>query len=194
MVVLGGFVALSVLGFAGLALARGNQEFLFYIATMLVIIGSVLAIHRRVRFPMALLWMLAIWNLAHLAGGLVRVGDSVLYNWWVLGASGGGVRWDHLVHAYGFACATWACWVALSHASNGTLRASPGVAFGLVCMGSGLGALNEVVEFTATKVVSETNVGGYENTAWDLVSNLVGSTIAAGILMMRDRRRTTKGG
>ena len=39
--------------------------------------------------------------------------------------------------------------------------------------GSGFGALNEVVEFIAVLTIPETNVGGYENTGWDLVANLV---------------------
>ena len=41
------------------------------------------------------------------------------------------------------------------------------------------------VEFTATRIMPKTNVGGYENTGWDLVSNLVGSTLAAGWLWRR---------
>ena len=45
--------------------------------------------------------------------------------------------------------------------------------------GMGFGALNEVIEFAATLTVPETNVGGYRNTGWDLVSNLVGTSIAS---------------
>ena len=43
----------------------------------------------------------------------------------------------------------------------------------------GFGALNEVIEFVATLTVPETNVGGYVNTGWDLVSNMIGSITAA---------------
>jgi hypothetical protein len=43
----------------------------------------------------------------------------------------------------------------------------------------GFGALNEVVEFAATQLLPDTNVGGYVNTGWDLVFNLVGSAAAA---------------
>ena len=51
----------------------------------------------------------------------------------------------------------------------------------------GFGALNEVVEFVATLLVPETNVGGYRNTGWDLVSNLSGATIAATLIWLRSR-------
>jgi len=49
----------------------------------------------------------------------------------------------------------------------------------------GLGALNEVVEFAATRLMPRTNVGGYENTGWDLVSNLAGCLIAVAGLALR---------
>ena len=48
--------------------------------------------------------------------------------------------------------------------------------------GLGFGALNEVVEFVATLLIPETNVGGYRNTGWDLVANLIGATIAATLI------------
>lgn len=48
--------------------------------------------------------------------------------------------------------------------------------------GMGFGALNEVIEFIAVLTIPNTNVGGYENTGWDLVANLVG-TILAGVII-----------
>ena len=65
--------------------------------------------------------------------------------------------------------------------------------FGLLVLaaaaGLGFGALNEVVEFVATLLVPETNVGGYRNTGWDLVANLVGATVAATAIWMGAVRR-----
>jgi hypothetical protein len=54
--------------------------------------------------------------------------------------------------------------------------------------GMGFGALNEVVEFVAVLTLPETNVGGYENTGWDLVANLVGCVLAAVLIRLMDRR------
>ena len=51
--------------------------------------------------------------------------------------------------------------------------------------GMGFGAMNEVVEFIATLTMPETNVGGYVNTGWDLVSNLVGCVFAAILIRLR---------
>ena len=48
-------------------------------------------------------------------------------------------------------------------------------------------ALNEIVEFVATLLVPDTNVGGYRNTGWDLVANLVGATLAVLAIALLDR-------
>ena len=53
----------------------------------------------------------------------------------------------------------------------------------------GFGALNELVEFVATLIVPETNVGGYLNTGWDLVANLFGATLVAKLIWITGRGR-----
>jgi hypothetical protein len=72
------------------------------------------------------------------------------------------------------------------------LDARPDVRWGLgllvALMGMGVGALNEVVEFMASHAFAA-NVGGYQNTGWDLVANLVGCSIAAAGLVVIARRR-----
>jgi hypothetical protein len=42
----------------------------------------------------------------------------------------------------------------------------------------GVGGINEMVEFIATLIFKDTNVGGFDNTGWDLVFDLVGATAA----------------
>jgi hypothetical protein len=107
-------------------------------------------------------------------------GDApILYNLWLVP---GLLRFDRLVHAYGCGLVTWICWRGLrrSFARRGvTVRPTPWLLTLCVAAGSGLGAAKEVVEFLATRVLDETNVGGYVNNGWDLVSNLVGGLIAA---------------
>jgi hypothetical protein len=62
-------------------------------------------------------------------------------------------------------------------------------------MALGLGALNEVLEFVAVLTIPETNVGGYENTGWDLVANLGGVLAAAlGIRLEAQRAHSTRPG
>ena len=51
--------------------------------------------------------------------------------------------------------------------------------------GMGFGAFNEIVEFVATLTVPDTNVGGYINTGWDLVANMVGAIMACTWIKLR---------
>jgi len=169
------------------ALARGNQEFLFYIVVMLLLIGVIAVVHRYVKLTSGVLWALSLWGFAHMAGGLIVVpvgwpvnADSrVLYALWLVPDV---LKYDHVVHAYGFGTTTWVCWQGLRAALRRRgVTAAP--TLGLMVLsaaaGLGFGALNEVVEFAATLLVPETNVGGYLNTGWDLVANSIGVTVAA---------------
>ena len=58
----------------------------------------------------------------------------------------------------------------------------------VVLMGSGVGALNEIIEFIAVLTVPETGVGGYENTALDLCFNLLGGILAVSLITLRRGR------
>jgi hypothetical protein len=178
------FNAAYIIGAGALALARGNSEFLFYIAIMVILALGVGLIHRRVRFTYAVLWCLSVWGAAHMAGGLVPVpagwpvnGDMhVLYSLWLIP---GMLKYDHVVHAYGFFVATWASYQALCAIGGAAIKPKLGVYVLVICAGMGLGAMNEVVEFIAVLLMPRTNVGGYMNTGWDLVSNLIGCVAAA---------------
>jgi hypothetical protein len=170
-----------------------NDEFLFYFLVMCLLIVAVGAVHLRIGLHVGALWGLSFWGLAHMAGGLMPIPDTwplkgdthVLYNWWILP---GMLKYDQLVHAYGFGLVTWICWQCLSRAfaaRDVAIRPT----FGLLCLcvagGMGFGAANEVVEFIATLALPGTNVGGYENTGWDLVANSVGCLLAATVIWMR---------
>jgi len=185
------YLALAIV----VALSRGNQEFLFYIVVVALLIGAVLVVHRRVRLSQGVLWALSIWGLAHMMGGLVTVPEGwpingeirVLYSLWLIP---GYLKYDHVVHAYGFGTTTWVCGQGL----RAILRPyNPGVqpTLGLMVLsataGLGFGALNEVVEFAAVLLVPETNVGGYMNTGWDLVANSIGALTAACLIYFLER-------
>ena len=203
-----GFTAAYLIAAAVAAIVTGNGEFVFYLVVMLVLVAALGAIHWRVGFTTPLLALLSAWGALHMAGGLVPVpaswpvnGDvAVLYSWWVVpftrdapGAGGGGgavtagIKYDHLVHAFGFGVTTWACWQGLV-ASTGATRPTLGRLTLVGAAAMGFGALNEVVEFAAT-MLGPTNVGGYVNTGFDLVSNLVGVLTALVLIrVFADRR------
>lgn len=186
----GAYLALALVG----AVASGNSEFLFYLAIMAVLIVAVAGVDRAVRLSPGALWGLSAWGLAHMIGGLVPVPPgwpataaegAVIYNAWIIT---GRLKYDQVVHAWGFGITTWVCWQGLRAALRARGADSAPTAGLLVLAaagGMGFGALNEVIEFVATLLVPETNVGGYRNTGWDLVANLVGATTA--VLLIRWR-------
>ena len=189
----GAYLVLALVG----ALTRGNAEFIFYIAVMLILIVVVWAVDRSVALSAGALWGLSIWGLAHMVGGLVpapagwptAVQDAtVVYNVWLIP---GRIKYDQLVHAWGFGITTWVCWQGLAAAMRRRgAEATPtaGLLLLAAAAGLGFGALNEVIEFAATLLVPDTNVGGYRNTGWDLVSNLVGATVAITLIRANGRR------
>ena len=189
------FTAAYMVGFGAMALRRGNSEFLFYGFVMLALIALVVVADSRVRFAMGVLWALSFWGFLHLAGGNVPIPElaprpagsaPVLYNRWIIA---GLLKYDQLTHAYGFGVAMIACWQGLEAAVNKRLNMSPGLAILTVAMGMGLGAMNEVVEFVVTLTMSESNVGGYMNTGYDLVANLAGCVIAVVVIIVSPPRR-----
>jgi len=208
------FSAAYMVVFVGLSLTRQNYEFILYAAVVVALAAWILYKQRTVQFDSVTLWGLSLWGLLHMAGGNLRVGGGVLYNLQLIPVV---LRYDQLVHAFGFGTATLACFhilrgmlrpdivappafrerdmgVTASH-SPSPLGRGAGVRAGLdarpgcpgrftltilvILMGCGVGAINEIVEFIAVKLMPETNVGGYENTLWDLVFNLLGATVAA---------------
>jgi uncharacterized membrane protein YjdF len=135
--------------------------------------------------PDALAVALAIHAVLHLAGGLIRVGDDVLYNA-AIGPFSPTLRthilqYDHLVHAFGSFVATLTVWTLLASESARSLRRQDTIIL-CVLASLGIGALNEMLEFLATVAHSGAHVGGYDNTGWDLVSNAFGALVGAAVL------------
>src|SRR5262245_21250988 len=156
---------------AFVASLRGHSgEFLLYLGIMAALLVVVAVVHLRVGLPTAALWGLSLWGLAHLAGGLMPVPASwpiggrthVLYNLWLVP---GLLKFDQLVHVLGFGLVTWICWLGLRRAASRQgvpIRPTVGLLTLSVAAGMGFGAANEFVEFLATRLLPETNVGGYE--------------------------------
>jgi uncharacterized membrane protein YjdF len=166
----------------------GNQEFIFYIAVMVVLVATVAWVHLRVGLHPGCVWMLSLWGALHMAGGLVQVSDGigVLYNLWIIPER---LKYDQLVHAYGFGVATWVVWQGIC-VGRAIPRPTTGMLFIAFCAGMGLGALNEVIEFIAVLTMPKTNVGGYVNTGWDLVANAAGAFVAVLAIRVFSRRAT----
>jgi hypothetical protein len=185
------FTLAYVGGFALWFFARGNHEFILYIATMAGFIALIGASLRSAAYPPAMLWALSLWGLAHMAGGGVTVGDDVLYNRVLVPIAGSGelaiLKYDQLVHAYGFGVAAWLLWWLLAR-HHPSLRGTWTILVYPALGAMGLGAVNEIIEFAAVLGLPDTNVGGYLNTGLDLVFNAIGAVLAMALVARFARR------
>jgi len=188
-------------GAVALSLAKGNTEFIFYIVVMIILVGVMSIVHRKAGLTTPLLWAFSLWGLLHMAGGLCPLpagwpynGDhAVLYSLWLIPER---LKYDQIVHAYGFGITTWLCWhivrnsLRSASSGGGPVRPTFGILTLCAAAGMGFGAFNEVIEFIAVLTIPNTNVGGYENTGWDLVANLIGTIVAAVIIRLSTKAET----
>jgi hypothetical protein len=175
------FTMLYVLGFGVWFVSEGNSEFMWYMGVLVAILILAAVTLPQTKFPQWLLWLLSFWGLAHLAGGGIRIGDTVLYGtmvWPVFDGGGDFVlfKYDQLVHAYGFGVAALAVYTLLARTMIGTRTFW--IATTAVLVSMGLSVVNEIVEFIPVLLLPDTWVGGYYNIALDLVFNTLGAGIA----------------
>lgn len=187
------FTLAYVVGFAAWFLAIGNVEFLWYIATLLFFVVLVALTIGRTRFPPFILWGLSVWGLAHMAGGGIKVGGSVLYALVLIPIVGDGelriLKYDQVVHFYGFAVTAVLLWHLL-RTNFPALRGTWTIYCFSALASMGLGCLNELIEFAAVLGLPDTNVGGYYNTALDLAFNSAGAVIAMLLVRIAEGRVT----
>lgn len=183
------FTISYIVVFTAWFLSIGNYEFIIYVITMVALVLLIGLSLRKAEYPPAMLWALSLWGLAHMAGGGLPVNGTVLYNLalapvietdqFVI------LKYDQLVHAYGFGITAWVLHHLLTrHFPQTRNTATALILPALAAMG--LGAVNEMIEFAAVIVLPDTNVGGYYNTLLDLCFNAVGSLIA--MLIIRRNR------
>ena len=156
----------------------GNTEFLGYIAAVALILALVACTLKWTCLPDWLLWMLSLQMLLHILGGGIQVANDVLYNYVVMPLDNPTgltfIKFDQIVHTYGSIIAALAVYFFL--ARDGKFHPI-GLALLTIFGAMGIGAMNEIIEFVAKLTIPDTDVGGYYNTAIDLVVNLIGSII-----------------
>jgi putative membrane protein len=173
--------------FAVLFASRKNYEFLLYIGVIIFFLAVILATDRRVEYPTPVLWGLTAWALLHMSGGGLYFRGTKLYEIILIpiSESYSVFRYDQFVHIVGFGVATLLMYHLLKPLLRKDIDRKTALSIVVVMAGLGVGALNEIIEFLATVLVPETGVGGYTNTALDLVADFVGAIGAMAIIRFR---------
>lgn len=173
-----GYILTAVL--VSWSLVSHNYEFMIYAAAVLV---SVLILHfgdTTFSFASGVLWAFIVWIVLHIGGGLLPVGDGVLYSKVlipIIGEPYSLLKYDQVVHTYCYTVITLLLWPVVTHIAK-TDAGHKTLIFITVLAASGIGGINEIIEFSATVLVPDTNVGNYENNAIDIVANLIGALLA----------------
>ena len=171
-----------VLAYGFYYLSIKNYEFLWYVLVLVFFALLVVATLRKTNFDYIVLWGLSLWGFLHMSGGglIVPGTGRVLYALEVFRFFNIGdtyvLKFDQVVHAFGFGVTTLVAYQLLKPRIKNMHK---GLLYGLcVFIAMGAGALNEIVEFLAVVLATETGVGGYFNTGLDIVFNGIGSLIA----------------
>lgn len=179
--------AVLLLAFIGAAVARQNHEFLFYAATLVVLLTVLAALDRKIDFSQTALWAFNAWMLMHLLGGMASIDGIRLYDYMLLTWIGPPyeiLKYDQFVHVFCYFAIAILMYEAVSRV------VAPARVFArttiTVLAASGVGGLNEVIEFGAVVIVAGTGVGGYTNTALDLVANLLGAILGTAFCTARN--------
>lgn len=167
--------------FIAAAIVRANYEFLFYASTLVVLLIILFLLDRQFNFSALSLWGFNAWMALHLVGGMgaidgVRMYDVILLS--MVGEPYYILKYDQFVHVFCYVVMAALVFEVLVQVIAPTRRLTLFVV--TVLAASGIGGVNEVVEFAAVVIVGSTGVGGYTNTALDLVTNLLGAVIGAG--------------
>lgn len=162
-----------------------NYEFIIYIFVILFFFVLILLTNNRVKYSNTSLWGLTLWGTLHMAGGGVPVKGDVLYKLILIPITESIFRYDQFVHIIGFGVATLIMFELLKPKLK-PIEHWTAISIVVVMSGLGVGAVNEIVEYAATLLASETGVGGYDNTLLDLISDLIGALFALIVIRFRE--------
>jgi len=171
-----------------------NFEFIAYVFLEVVIFGVLFATLRLTKFPNYIVWGLSIWGLLHLMGGVIPVGDGVLYQYRIHTFFDGGgdfyiLKFDQVVHAFLYGV-VGLMFLHLLREFLGVKKYPVLIAVIAIMASLGVSSINEILEFTAVVILPSTGVGGYENTLLDMVFNLGGAIVTVvGYLLFQKLKR-----
>lgn len=176
------FTVLYTAVFAVFYFRQSNIEFIGYVGVIAFIFTLLYSTLDKTRLPTSILAGISLWGLLHMLGGSVQTGDGVLYAWKIYPFFDGGgelyiLKFDQIVHAYLYAVIAL-LFLHLLRNFFANRHSQILVAFIAIMASLGVGAVNEMIELVAVLSVPDNGVGGYFNTALDIVFNFTGAFLA----------------
>ena len=161
-----------------------NYEFLLYAITVIILVAAIYLTDRYFKFNQLGLWLFNVWLILHILGGLasyqgVRFYDLVLLD--LIGDPYYILKYDQFVHFFCYVVMAILMWSVVQKIARKKANRVV-VCVVTILAASSISAVNEIIEFLAVVALGADGVGGYTNTAIDLVANLLGAI--AGTLYM----------
>ena len=175
--------------FSFLFISKKNFEFLIYIGIIIIVLLAIWLTKNKVNYPPVVLWGLTTWAFLHMTGGGIYLGGKKVYEIILIPLVGEPyniLKYDQFVHFFGFGIATLVMFYLIKPYLVKENIGKIALSIVIIMAGLGVGAFNEIVEFITTIIVPESGVGGYENTALDLVSNLLGAIAAMFYILKKE--------
>ncbi len=172
------YMFVYIIIFAIFAIYYRNYEFIFYIFITTILVVITYLSYKHIRLSYHIIFGLAILGSLHILGGSLHIGQTRLYDFWLIK---GIFRYDHLVHSFAMFISTFVAYNILGPRLDFKIERHPFFFFALlVLIALGIGAVNEILELFAVVFLGAANgVGDYMNNALDLLFNLIGSIIAS---------------
>lgn len=176
------FTALYTAAFAVFYIRDSNIEFIAYVGVIVFIFALLYGTLDKTRIPTSILAGISLWGLLHMLGGSVQTADGVLYAWKIYPFFDGGgelyiLKFDQVVHAYLYAVIAL-LFLHLLRNYFANRHSQILIAFIAIMASLGVSAVNEMIELVAVLAVPDNGVGGYFNTALDIVFNFGGALLA----------------
>jgi uncharacterized membrane protein YjdF len=161
-------------------LLKRNYEFIIYVGVIVVCLALIVVSFFKITYSYATLTGLTIWSMMHMAGGGIYINGVRLYDIILIPLSQTYpiLRYDQVVHIFGFAVATLMMFDLLRPLLKENLQHFIALSVVVMMAGLGVGAFNEIVEALVAAIVPQAGVGGYVNTALDLIADLIGAILA----------------
>ena len=156
-----------------------NYEFSIYGIATGLLYYLLLVLDKKYNFPTYSIWLFAIWAILHMLGGSAYISGTRLYDIILIPIIDDPffiLKYDQFVHAFCYvAFSILIYYILKSHFKPNKERV---LVIFTILAASGVGLLNEVLEFGMVIFAGAADaVGGYYNTALDLVFNVIGAII-----------------
>tara|TARA_Y100000310_G_C20565910_1_gene755474 strand:+ start:662 stop:1246 length:585 start_codon:yes stop_codon:yes gene_type:complete len=170
---------LFILGMVFYNLSLGNSEFLVYGIVVGLLYYVLIKADDYYNFPKYSIVLFSIWIVTHFLGGNLYIGNTRLYDFILIDLIGSPffiLKYDQFIHIYTyFVISILVYFMLKKHVIKGHKKS---LIFFAVLASLGIGLLNEILEFTMVVFADAGDaVGGYYNTALDLVFNFIGAVL-----------------